>query len=451
MDRKLAVVFAADIAGYSRLMEADEEGTFAALHECRRVLDRYSGEHGGRIFSSAGDSVVAEFSSPVEAVRCALDVRDELGRLNESRPADRPVQLRIGINLGDVMVDGENLLGDGVNVAARLQVRAQPGGIVVSDSVYRHARGRLPVTGIDCGLATLKNRSEPVHVYEIVKTGERASSRRTRGRSRLQAAIAVVVALLVATSAAWIWHDRQEVERAGEVWALPAEPSIAVLPFVTLGGGPQHEAISDGITNDLITDLSKLSGLFVISSNSSFAMKGKQMLAQEIGRALGVRYLLEGSLQLGEDKLRLNTQLIDATSGRHIWADRYEQPAEASFTVQDQIVRSIVGTLAVKVTAEELERAMRRGAENMDAIQLRNQAREIFDDPERWTQEWWNQARDWLDQALKIDPGYAQAIGDLAYVHWTYWTNDWGDNPEGSLDLATKLAEQAVAVGPRQL
>src|SRR5262245_12704751 len=306
--RRLTAILAADVVGYSRLMEVDEAGTLAALKSRRKgVLEPLVARHQGRVFKVTGDGVLVEFGSAVDAVQCAMDLQGGMAAANRDQPEDRRVVLRIGINLGDVVVDGSDLYGDGVNIAARLEGLAEPGGIVVSATAHDHVGTKVKAGFEDLGTRTLKNIAQPVRVYRV--TG---------------------------TSAA----------PAAAPQPMAGKPSIAVLAFTNMSGDPEQEYFVDGLSEDLITDLSKVEGLFVISRHSSFAYKGKSVDVRTIARDLGVRFVVEGSVRRAAARVRINVQLIDANDGTHVWADRFDRELADIFVLQDEVVGRIVGALS---------------------------------------------------------------------------------------------------------
>jgi TolB-like protein/class 3 adenylate cyclase len=332
MERRLAAILAADVVGYSRLMEADEEATARTLSSCREIVERLVVGHHGRVFGSAGDSFIAEFASPVEAVRCAVDIQREIETRIVELPEDRRMRLRIGVNLGDVMVEGDNLLGDGVNIAARLETLAEPGGISLARSVFDQVKKQLDLGYEYLGEHEVKNITEPIQVYRVLMepgvAGKVAGEgRRARHSWKRRTVAAIVVVLIgVAGASAWLrpWEPTIEpasVERMA--FPLPDKPSIVVLPFINMSDDLSQEYFADGMTEDLITDLSKVASLFVIARNSSFVYKGKTVEIRKVAEDLGVRYVLEGSVRRSGDQVRVNAQLIDATTGGHLWADRY--------------------------------------------------------------------------------------------------------------------------------
>ena len=362
MERRLAAILAADVVGYSRLMEADEEATARTLSRCREIIEGSVASHHGRVFGSAGDSVIAEFASPVEAVRCAVAIQRELEAHNVDLAEDRCMRLRIGVNLGDVIVEGDNLLGDGVNIAARLETLAEPGGISLARSVFDQVKKQLDLGYEYLGEHEVKNIAEPVPVYRVLTEPEAAgkvigkAKRATQSWKRLVLAAVVFVLIGVAGAVMWLrpWAPTIEpasVERMA--FPLPDKPSIAVLPFTNLSDDPSQEYFADGMTEDLITDLSKISGLFVIARNSSFSYKGQQVKVRQVAEDLGVRYVLEGSVRRAGDQVRINAQLVDATTGGHLWADRFDRDLGDIFKLQDEVIGNIVSALAVELTDKE--------------------------------------------------------------------------------------------------
>jgi len=329
VERRLAANLSADVAGFSRLMGADEEGTLEALDASRTLIGGLVVGHHGRVFGSAGDSIIAEFASPVEAVRCAVAFQAALEERDAQADEARRMRFRVGVNLGDVMVQGENLLGDGVNIAARLEALADAGGIRISATVYEQVKEKLDLGYDDLGPQTVKNIAEPVPAYRV----------------RLDGA----------------------APRPGAASAISNKPSIAVLPFDNMGGDPEQDYFADGITEDLITELSRFQGLFVIARNSVFSYKGKSPKIQDVGTELGVRYVLEGSVRKAGDRVRITAQLIDAATGHHLWAECYNRKLDDVFAVQDDVTQQIVATLPRRVEAADLEHAKRKPTANMAA------------------------------------------------------------------------------------
>lgn len=374
--RKLAAILAADVVGYSRLVESHEEDTVVALQGYRTIAEDFVSMHHGRVFGGAGDSIVAEFASAVEAVRCALDLQQEVARRNGEVDPKRRMQFRIGVNLGDVIVDGDNLLGDAVNIAARLEALSPEGGFCVSQSIFDQIRGRIEIPLSDGGEHQVKNIARPVK--------------------------------------AWEWHVgliASDQGAASEERAMPALPSVAVLPFVNMSGEVEQEYFSDGIAEDITTDLSKVSGLFVASRNSAFTFKGVVATAEEIGSKLGVRHVLEGSVRKAGDRVRITAQLIDAVTGGHVWADRYDRELVDVFAVQDEITHRIVESLRVRLLPRERAAIERVPTENIDAYESYLMGRQFFSRRSRSSYEI---AKRMFQQAIEQDPNYARAWAGVA-------------------------------------
>jgi adenylate cyclase len=336
VERRLAAIFAADVAGYSRLMGQDEVATFQALTSHREILDQFVLERGGRIANTAGDSVLAEFPSAVEAGQCAIDVQNALAQANQGIPEDRRIQFRIGIHVGDVIVRDGDLLGDSINVAARLEGMAEPGGVCISGTAHAYVKRALPFDYADLGSQEVKNIEEPIHGYRV----------------RLP------------TSPASDLTDKIQPAKA-----VPTQnkPSIAVLPFTNMSGDPEQEYFADGIVEDIITALSRVKWFFVIARNSSFTYKGKAVDVQTVGRELGVRYVLEGSVRRAGDRIRITGQLVDAGTGAHLWANRFDGSMENIFDLQDRITESVIGAIEPSLRRAEIERARRKRPNSLDA------------------------------------------------------------------------------------
>ncbi len=413
VQRKLTTIFSTDVQGYSRLMSEDEVGTIRTLTACRTIISTHIEKNGGRVVDSPGDNLLAEFGSVVHAVRSAVDIQEELKEKNEALTEDRKMRFRIGINLGDVVVEGERLYGDGVNIAARLEGLAEGGGICVSGGVYDQVKGKLPLGFESLGEKEVKNIASPVIVYRVL--GVVSESRAPRER---------------------------EAASSTEKTPLPGKPSIAVLPFVNMSGDPEQEYFSDGITEDLITDLSKVSGLFVIARNSTFAYKGKSPDVRRVARDLGVRYVLEGSVRRAGKRVRINAQLIDAPSGSHVWADRYDGDIEDIFALQDEINEKIVAALEVSLTAPEKADARRHLTDSVETYELYLKGRASF---YRFTPEANAECEKLLEMAVEKDPHFAAAYAHLTFPYQTGWTMMWPDHEDG-LDRALQVSEKAVAL-----
>ena len=454
MERRLAAILAADVVGYSRLVGEDEEGTLRTLGACREVIDGLVTEHRGRVFGSAGDSVVAEFASPVEAVRCAADIQRDLERRNADLPEDRQMRFRIGINLGDVIVEGDNLLGDGVNVAARLETLANAGGICLSQPVFDQIKNKLELGYEYLGEHAVKNIADPVRVYRVLLEPDASGTvigeakRAKQPWKRVVVAAVVVVLIGVAGAALWLkpWGPREEpasIQRMAH--PLPDKPSIAVLPFANMSDDPKQEYFVDGITEDLITDLSKLSGLFVISRNSTFTYKGKTVTIRQVAEELGVRYVLEGSVRRVGDEVRINAQLIDATTGGHVWAERYDSSLTDVFALQDKVTQNIVTALAVNLTAGEQVQQARKETDSPEAYDafLRGWAHYVLHTPDDFAK-----AIPYLENAVELDPTYGRAHAALAAIYWegydSLWAKSLGLSSNEAYDKARRHLEEAL-------
>ena len=379
--RRLAAIVAADVAGYSRLMGLDEVGTARTLREHRAVTDALVAKHGKRLVKSTGDGVLLEFPSVVDAVECAVAVQAVMAERNEGLPADRRMLFRIGINLGDILIEGDDILGDGVNVAARLEGIAEPGGICISSSAYDQVRGKVAVEFADLGEQSLKNIARPMRAYAVKSSW--------RG----------IVAADVLSS-----HPETR-----EPLPLPDKPSIAVLPFQNMSADPEQEYFADGVVEDIITALSRFKSLFVIARNSSFAYKGKSPDIRQVGRDLGVRYVLEGSVRRAANRLRISAQLIDTQSGAHIWADRFEGSPQDVFELQDDVTEKVVVAIAPRLERAEITRALRRSSGNTDAYDCYLKGLSCLTHIE--------QALDLFSRAIALDPDFASAYGMAMFCH----------------------------------
>jgi len=422
MERRLAAILAADVVGYSRLMEADEEATARTLSTYREIIVGLVASHHGRVFGSAGDSVIAEFARPVEAVRCAVDIQRKLEAQNVDLPKDRRMRLRIGINLGDVMVEGDNLLGDAVNIAARLEALAEPGGISLARSVFDQVKKQLDLGYEYLGEHEVKNIAEPVPVYRVLTGPEAAgkiigeTKRVTQSWKRVTLAAAAIVLIGVAGAVTWLrpWEPTVEpVSLERMAFPLPDKPSIAVLPFDNLSANPEEGYFADGLTDDLITDLSKVSGLFVIARNSVFIYKDQAVDIREVARELGVRYVLEGSVRRAGDNVRINAQLVDATTGGHIWAERFDRQYTDIFALQDEVIEHIVEALSVELSEAEKIEVARLPTESLEAYDyyLRGEELAYRAEPESAVD-----ALALYEKAIALDPEFANAYAGYARV-----------------------------------
>ena len=453
--RKLTAILSADVEGYSRLMGEDEEATVKTITTYREVMTTLINQHQGKVLDSPGDNLLAEFASVVDAVQCAVAVQKEFKARNAELPENRRMNFRIGINLGDVIQEGDRIYGDGVNIAARLESIAEPGGICISRTAFDHIESKLPLGYEYLGDQTVKNIVKPVGAYRVlmeprVTVAGKREKRKAGLMSRPRLILAGVLALLLAAGAVAIWKfyfrptppkiEPASVEKMA--FPLPDKPSIAVLPFVNMSGDPDQEYFSDGMTDDLITDLSKISGLFIISRNSVFKYKGKAADVKKISRELGVRYVLEGSVRRAEGKVRINVQLIDANTGGHLWAERYDRDLKDIFALQDEVTRRIVTALLIKLTEDEQERVVDKGTDSLEAYDCILRGSDYFF---RVTKEANAQARKMFERAIDLDPGYALAYTLLGFTHWMEWAFRWSQDPQ-SLEQAFKLAQKAISL-----
>jgi adenylate cyclase len=443
--RGLAAILSADVSAYGRLMREDEEATVGMLAACRELIARQVAAHGGRVVDTAGDSVLATFSSVVEAVGCAVEIQRALGERNAALPNDRRMQFRLGVHLGDILSDRTAVYGDGVNLAARLEALAEPGGICISGDVYSQVHHRLDLGYAFLGRRRVKNIADPIPVYRV---DWGAPARRGFGWAMLgrRAAVVVVIAagLLGIVLVVGLLRPPGALREAGlEPVTAPTGPSIVVLPFRNLSPEPEQDYFSDGITADLITDLSNLSGLLVIARNTAFAYRARDMPPGEIGRALGVRYLLQGSVRRAGDQVRITAQLIDTETGRHIWGGRYDGALEDIFALQDAVTVQIVNALQVTVTEAEQARLARRHTAHLEAYDHFLQGQWHF---QEFTAEGNARARAHYERALELDPRFARALAALALTH--AWDSRWGWSADrsASRSMARELADRALVL-----
>jgi adenylate cyclase len=411
VQRRLAAILAADVVGYSRLIREDEAGTLAQLKVLRKeVFDSRTAEHNGRIVKTTGDGVLVEFASAVDATECAVKIQQALARRNEDVPEGQRIELRIGINLGDIVVDGQDIFGDGVNVAARLEGLCDTGEVFVSAVVHDQVEGKFEATFEDLGEHTVKNIDKPIRVYRVSPE--------------------------VGPSAFTAANPDQSLP-------LPDKPSIAVLPFENMSGDPEQVYFSDGITEDLITSLSKLSQLMVIARNSSFTYKGRAVMVQQVGEELGVSYVLEGSVRKSANRVRITAQLVECATGGHLWAERYDRDLTDIFAVQDEVTAEIVTAMAVTLTPDEQQRLVRKGTDNLEAYDYLLRARE----------KWWQLSREgttdaeaMLELAIALDPDFSTPYAWLSYVRLQEHIHGWRDESEQPLEQASDLAKKAIAL-----
>ena len=438
--RKLTTILCADCAGFSRMMRADEEGTYRVLQDCRKLIDRLIGEHDGRIFGTAGDSVVAEFPSPVEAVRCATEIQQAIERLGAEFPEDHRMHFRIGINLGDVIIERDDLIGDGVNVAARLQGLSDPGGICISASVYEQIKNKLTLDCDDLGDQIVKNIADPVRVHRV-RVGPQAV--RQPGTNRIatpwrirRAGAGLITFVLIATLIAYLNYTVQRPARPQCTHA-----SIAVLPFDNLSGEPAQDYFSDGMTEDIIAALGRFSDLSVIAHVAVQPYKGKALQLGQLNRELGVCYALEGSVRRNGNQVLITAQLVDALSGRLLWSDSYAGELKDVFTLRNEITQSVAGKLAIKLIDIERRRAFKKPTENLDAYDYLLRGRERF---ARNTRSGNDEAKTLFERAINLDPTYASAYVALGLTRIKAVGYGWTEFPDEALKQAESLAQKAI-------
>jgi adenylate cyclase len=414
VERRLAAVMAADVAGYSRLMGADEEGTLGKLKALRKTLvDPKIVEHRGRVVKTTGDGMLVEFASVVDAARCAVEVQRDMAVQNADVPQDSRIEFRIGVHVGDVIIDDDDIFGDGVNIAARLEGIAEPGCVCISDDAHRQIRGKVDFSYNDMGLQTLKNIVEPMRAWRM-RLGGDAFSARPSNSSALPV----------------------------QALALPDKPSIAVLAFQNMSGDPEQEYFADGISEDIITALSKSRWLFVIARNSSFTYKGHAFDIKQIGRELGVRYVLEGSVRKAGNRVRITGQLIEAATASHLWAERYDRAVEDIFAVQDEITHSIIGAIAPGIVAAEIQRSQGKEAAELGQWERLMRAHWHI---RRFTREDSNEAIRLLDELLRGHPDNALALADLAFSLHFATLFGWTDSSDAAKARMSETARRAVA------
>ena len=408
LQRRLAAILSADVVGYSRIMGIDEARTLARLNALRReLIDPAIAAHSGRIVKLMGDGALVEFASAVDAVACAIEIQKQLRDHDAASTEGDPIRFRIGINVGDIIIEGDDILGDGVNIAARIEGIAEPGGISISEDAWRQVQGKVAANFVDAGEQSLKNIARPVRVYRLDLVQKTASAS----------------------------------QAPRPTLGLPDKPSIAVLAFNNMSGDPEQEYFSDGISEDIITDLSKLSEIHVIARNSTFTYKGKPVDVKQVGRDLGVHYVLEGSVRKAGNRVRVTGQLIDVASGAHIWAERFDRDLTDIFAVQDELTREIISALKVKLTPEKKDRLARKNTIDQEAYDLFLRGRE---------RAWLNtrsgniEARHLLGRAVTINPEFAAAHAFIGFTQVNDYVNGWAEVPERSLQTGLENAERAV-------
>jgi len=452
--RRLTAILSADVVGYSRLMGEDEFATVSTLKSHRSLITGKIQEFQGRVVDSPGDNILAEFNSIVDAVSCAVEIQKTLQEKNQNLPENRRMAFRIGVNLGDVVQDEHRIHGDGVNIAARIEGLADPGGVSISGTAFDSVRNKLPYGYNFSGEQKVKNIAQPVRVYKVLTTTEHAGKvigeQRFVGRISRKVAVAVIFLLAIATGGlvsyyVYLYHSGRIEPTAVDKTAfpLPDKPSVAVLPFENLSDDPATDKIVDGITGNIITLLSKVPTLFVISRNSTFAYKGEPVKVQQVAEDLGAHYVLEGSVQKSGDQLRVSAQLVDALEGHHLWTERYDRQFKDVFAIQDEIALNVCSALQVILGKGEQARVVQGGTRSVRAWELYLQADTEY---RKWSKEGEAKARELLQQALELDPEYGDAWRRLAGTHLVDARFGYGESREASLIAAEEAINNALSV-----
>jgi TolB-like protein/class 3 adenylate cyclase/Flp pilus assembly protein TadD len=452
--RKLAAILSADVEGYSRLMDDDEEATVRTLTAYRTAISDLVEQFRGRIVDTPGDNILAEFSSVVDSVNCAVELQRELAERNGELPDNRKMQFRIGVNLGDIIDEDGRIYGDGVNIAARVESLTEAGGICISGRAHDQVENKLGLEYEDLGKHEVKNISRPIQVYRVLPYPGAAAHRvvkakKTLGRKWRKIALSIAAAVVAAIAVFGIWHSylrRPTVEPASvEKMAhpLPDKPSIAVLPFNNMSGDPEQEYFSDGLSEEIITALSKITKLFVIARNSSFSYKGKPVKIKQVAEELGVRYVLEGSVRKAEDRVRITAQLIDALDGHHLWAERYDRDLKDIFALQDEITLKVINALQVQLTEGEHALLWAKGTDNLEAYLKSLRARELYLTQTKENNEL---ARRTAEEAIALDSEYAPPYHVLSITHYMDTLFGTTESPKQSMTQAVELVQKAIAL-----
>jgi len=452
--RKLSGILSADAVGYSRLMQEDEASTISTLEDSKRLMSALIEQFKGRVVDAPGDNLLAEFGSVVDATECAAKIQKELKTKNAELPDNRRMEFRIGVNLGDVVEEADRIYGDGINIAARIEGLAEPGGICISRTAYDHVKNKLKLGYEYLGEHSVKNIAEPVRVYRVLTEPEDAGKvlgeKRFLGRISRKVAMVAIIILVILAGVLVGWNiylqQSKKIEPASldkMAYPLPVKPSIAVLPFDNMSGDPNQEFLCDGMSEEIITALSKVPYLLVIARNSTFSYKGKPVKIRQVAENLGVRYVLEGSFRKAGDRVRVTAQLIDAIKGHHLWAQRYERELKDIFVLQDEITMKIITELQVKLTEAEQARLLAKGTDNLEAYLKLLQGREHH---YRFNKENNALARDMFQEAIALDPEYPKPYAFLGTTHLLdIWLGS-SKSPRESLAKAIELAQKAIAL-----
>jgi len=449
--RKLSGILSADAVGYSRLMQEDEAATISALQESKRLMSELIDQFKGRVVDAPGDNLLAEFSSVVDATECAVQIQQELKTNNAKLPDDRKMQFRIGVNLGDVVEEAERIYGDGVNIAARIEGLAEPGGICISRTAYDHIKNKLELGYEYLGEHSVKNIAEPVQVYRVLiepeDAGKVIGEKRFLGRISRRTAMSAIIGLIIVAVGLIGWNiylrQSKKIEPASMdkmAYPLPDKPSIAVLPFDNMSGDPKQDNLADGVTENIIAGLALVPEMLVISRYSMFTYKGKSVKVQQVSEELGVRYVLEGSIQKSGDRVRITAQLINALTGHHVWANHYDRGMKDLFNLLDEITKKITVELQVQLTHGDLARLWHK-TDNFEAWGLSLRAWNLL---ENLSRENLKIAEELSERAVQLDPKYGFAWSLLAYTHFHKATTGWSSSPAESFEKAISLNHKAL-------
>jgi TolB-like protein/class 3 adenylate cyclase len=452
--RKLTTILSADVVGYSRLMEDNEEVTIQTLNAYRNSISTLIQQYRGLMVDMTGDNLMAEFSSVVDAVKCAVESQNEISKRNADLPKNRQMLFRIGINLGDIVEEDDRIYGDGVNIAARLEGLAESGGICISGTAYDQLKNKLELGYEYLGEHRVKNIAEQVRVYRVLMEPESAGKvvgeKRFLGKLSRKTALTAIIILVIIAGGLIGWNiylqQSNKVEPASiekMAFPLPDKPSIAVLPFDNISGDPEQEYFSDGLTEDIITDLAKISGMFVIARHSSFRYKGKSVNVKQVGQELGVRYLLEGSVRKSGDRVRINAQLVDTINGYHLWSERYDREQKDLFKLQNEILNNIVTALDVKLVEGEQANLYRKATDNPEAYDAFAKGFGLF---RQFSKDANSLAKQYLSKAVELDPKYAAAMAILSATHWADARFGWSGSRSQSIEKGKELALKALAI-----
>ena len=453
--RKLTAILSADVKGYSRLMEEDEVETIRTLNAYKEVMTNLIQKHRGRVVNAPGDNVLAEFASVVDAVECGVEIQKELKTRNTELPENRRMEFRIGINLGDIVEEGDSILGDGVNIAARMESLAEAGGICISGTAYDQVENKLGLGYQFLGEQTVKNIAKPVRVYKVLTEPGAvvrvAAEKKVKPRKWQRPVMVLVIVLILVAAVLAIWRlylrptppPREVASKEKMAFPLPDKPSIAVLPFVNMSGDPKKDYLSDGITEEIINALSKIPHIFVIARSSTFTYKGKSVKVQQVAEEMGVRYVVEGSVQWSGDRVRITAQLVDATTGHHVFSERYDRDLKDLFALQDDITIKIMTAMQVKLTYGEQVRMMAKGTKNLEAYLKLMQA---FEYRHIMTKEGKATYQQLAEEAIALDPGCALAYSFLASSIGQQALLGVYKNPQEALARAMDLAQKAASI-----